>query len=214
DSVQEMCDLTLLAFELADQYCNPVVVLADGYIGQMMEPVAFPGEAVRPGLPAGAVAGTAMTRCNLASSIYLEPDVLEEHVRKLEAKYRRAEQEAVRCECQWTEDADIVLVGYGIVARVLKEVVAAGRAEGLHIGLLRPITLYPFPVAQIRALAAGASTFAVVEMSTGQLVEDVRLALEGRRPVEFYSRVGGNVPSTEEVLKFVRALAAREVVHA
>jgi 2-oxoisovalerate ferredoxin oxidoreductase alpha subunit len=215
DSVQEMCDLTLLAFELAERYRNPAVVLADGYIGQMMEPVAFPEQAVAPAVPDWAVAGTAASRHNLASSIYLEPDVLEQHVMKLEAKYKRAEQEAVRFECRQTEDADIVLVGYGIVARVLKEAVEAGRAEGMRLGLLRPITLYPFPSAEIRRVAKQASTFAVVEMSTGQLVEDVRLALEGRRPVEFYSRVGGNVPSTDEVLKFARQLVLqREVVHA
>lgn len=217
DSVQEMCDLTLAAFELADLYRNPAMILADGYIGQMMEPVVFPENAVAPSLPPYAVAGTAETRPNLVSSIYLEPDVLEEHVRKLEAKYRRAEQEDVRFECRHTEDADIVLIGYGIVGRVLKAVVEAGRAQGLHLGLLRPITLYPFPSAQIRELARHASTFAVVELSTGQLIEDVRLALEGRRPVEFYSRVGGNVPSTEEILAFVRKLVLRpagEVVHA
>jgi len=214
DSVQEMCDLTLLAFELADRYRNPVVVLADGYIGQMMEPVAFPDQAVAPATPAWAVTGTAEGRSNLACSIYLEPDVLEQHVMKLEAKYQRAQQE-VRFECQQTEDADIVLVGYGIVARVLKEAVEAGRAEGMRLGLLRPITLYPFPSAELQRLAQHASSFAVVELSTGQLVDDVRLALEGRRPVEFYSRVGGNVPSTEEVLRFARGLVLRqEVMHA
>jgi 2-oxoisovalerate ferredoxin oxidoreductase alpha subunit len=206
DSVQEMCDLTLAAFDLADRYRNPAMVLADGYIGQMMEPVVFPDRAVLPEAPAYAVTGTAETRANLISSIYLEPDVLEAHVRELEAKYRRAEQEEVRCECRYTEDADIVLIGYGIVARVLKSVVEAGRALGMHLGLLRPITLYPFPTAQIRAVAARAAALAVVELSTGQLVEDVRLAVEGRRPVEFYGRVGGNVPSAEEVLGFVRGL--------
>jgi 2-oxoisovalerate ferredoxin oxidoreductase alpha subunit len=215
DSVQEMCDLTLLAFELADRYRNPAVVVADAYIGQMMEPVAFPDPIPVPVVPDYAVAGTAASRPNLVTSIYLEPDVLERHVMKLEAKYKRAEQEAVRFECQQTEDAEIILVGYGIVARVLKEAVEAGRAEGMRLGLLRPITLYPFPSAEIRRLAERASSFAVVEMSTGQLVDDVRLALEGRRPVEFYSRVGGNVPSTEEVLKFARKLVLRqEVIHA
>jgi len=216
DSVQEMCDLTLLAFELAVRYRNPAVVLADGYIGQMMEPVEFPSQAVSAPVPAYAVRGTAESRPNLISSIYLEPDELERHVRKLEAKYRSAEQEDARAECRHTEDADLVLIGYGIVGRVLKSVVEAGRALGLHIGLLRPITLYPFPISQLRELAAHVSSFAVVELSTGQLIEDVRLAVEGRRPVEFYSRVGGNVPSTEEVLAFVRNLLLRqpEVVHA
>jgi 2-oxoisovalerate ferredoxin oxidoreductase alpha subunit len=211
DSVQEMCDLTLAAFELADRYRNPTVVVADGYIGQMMEPVVFPDRGVLPEAPAYAVTGTAETRANLVSSIYLEPDELEAHVRQLEEKYGRAEAEEVRCECRYTEDADIVLIGYGIVARVLKSVVEAGRALGLHVGLLRPITLYPFPKAQIRELAERAAALAVVELSTGQLVDDVRLAVEGRRPVEFYGRVGGNVPSAEEVLAFVRGLVVKHV---
>ena len=219
DSVQEMCDLTMLAFELADAYRNPVVVLADGYIGQMMEPVAFrEAKAPRPA-PAWAVTGAAETRANLVTSIYLEPDFLEEHVNRLEAKYRRAEQEIVRFESRETEDADIVLVGYGIVGRVLKEAAEAARAEGLRVGLLRPITLFPFPAAEIRRLAFHAHAFAVVEMSTGQMLEDVRLALDGRRPVEFYSRIGGNVPATDAVLAFVRNallkhLPQPEVVHA
>jgi 2-oxoisovalerate ferredoxin oxidoreductase alpha subunit len=217
DSVQEMCDLTIRAFDLADQYRNPVVVLADGYIGQMMEPVAFPGAKAPPPPPAWAVTGTAETRANLVTSIYLEPDVLEAHVRKLEAKYRCAEQESVQFESREAEDADVVLVGYGIVARVLKEVVEAAREQGLRVGLLRPVTLFPFPNAEIQRLARHAHAFAVVEMSTGQLVDDVRLALEGRRPVEFYSRVGGNVPATDAVLAFAREALLkhlREVVHA
>ena len=202
-SVQEMADLTTLAFDLADEYRNPVVVLADGNIGQVMEPVEFASRAFVPPPPEWTVRGTAETRHNLICSIYLEPDLLERHVRKLEAKYQRAEREAVRAECWRTEDAEIVLVGYGIVGRVLKAVVEMARARGLAVGLLRPITLFPFPVAQIRELSRRAKAFAVVELSTGQLLDDVRLALEGRRPVEFYSRVGGNVPSAEEVLAFV-----------
>jgi pyruvate/2-oxoacid:ferredoxin oxidoreductase alpha subunit len=211
DSVQEMCDLTLAAFDLAGRYRNPAVVLADGYIGQMMEPVEFPPSVEPPPTPEWAVAGTAASRRNLITSIYLEPDELERHVRKLEAKYRRAEEEEVRVECRHTADADIVLVGYGIVGRVLKEVVEAGRAAGIRVGLLRPITLYPFPTAIIRQLARRALGFLVVELSTGQLVDDVRLAVAGRQPVEFYSRVGGNVPSTEEVLAFLRQVLTRDV---
>jgi len=218
DSVQEMCDLTMLAFDLADRYRNPVVVLADGFIGQMMEPVAFPEARAVPPAPAWAVTGTRETRANLVTSIYLEPDVLEAHVRKLEEKYKRAEQESVRFEAREVEDADIVLVCYGIVARVLKEVVESARAEGLRVGLLRPVTLYPFPTAELRRLARHAHAFVVVEMSTGQMIEDVRLALEGRRPVEFYSRVGGNVPASDAVLAFVRDALLKhvrqpEVVH-
>ncbi len=204
DSVQEMLDLTMRAFELADEYRNPVYVVADGFIGQMMEPVEFPERAVLPGAPEWAVRGTAESRGNLTTSIYLEPDELERHVRKLQAKYERAEREAVRFEEYRTDDAEIVLVGYGIVARILKSVVNLARADGIRAGLLRPVTLYPFPVQKIRSLARTAASFTVVELSTGQMVEDVRLAVEGRRPVEFYGRAGGCVPSAEEILAVVR----------
>ncbi len=222
DSVQEMADLTTLAFDLADRYRNPVVVLADAFIGQMMEPVAFATPREAPAAPAWAVTGTRETRPNLITSIYLEPDLMERHVRKLEAKYREAERREARAEGWRTEDAEFVLVGYGIVGRVLKAVVEQARARGIRAGLLRPITLYPFPTEAVRHLAVNAKAFAVVEMSTGQMLDDVRLALEGRRPVEFYSRVGGNTPSAEEVLAFVEhkfaaapaGLAREEPVHA
>jgi 2-oxoisovalerate ferredoxin oxidoreductase alpha subunit len=210
NSVQEMAGLTMQAFDLADRYRNPVVVLADGYIGQMMEPVEFPAPVVPPSRPEWAVAGTRETRPNLITSIYLEPDKLEAHVRKLEANYKRAEQEAVQFEDWRTEDAEIVLVGYGIVSRVLKQVVEQGRSRGLPLGLLRPVTLYPFPGERLRQLCRTAALFVVVELSTGQLLEDVRLAIEGRRRVEFYSRVGGNVPSAEEVLEKVESHAEVE----
>jgi 2-oxoisovalerate ferredoxin oxidoreductase alpha subunit len=210
-SVQEMADLTALAFDLADRYRNPVVVLADGFVGQMMEPVAFPQKAIETPMPQWAVAGTAATRANLISSIYLNVDDLEQHVRALEAKYKIAEQREARAEEWCTADAEIVLVGYGIVGRILKAVTAEARADGLKVGVLRPITLYPFPVVQLQRLAFNARVFLVVEMSNGQLVEDVKLALNGSRPVEFLSRVGGNVPSHEEVRAFVHELAMRTV---
>ena len=203
DSVQEMADLTTLAFDLADRYRNPVVVLADGFIGQMMEPVEFASRAVLPPPPEWAVRGNAETRKNLVSSIYLEPDNLERHIRKLEEKYQQAEREEVRFETWRTNDAEIVLVGYGIVGRILKAAVELARARGMAVGLVRPITLYPFPSQQIRELAKHAKAFAVVELSTGQMVDDVRLALAGRAPVEFFSRVGGNAPSCEDVLAFL-----------
>jgi pyruvate/2-oxoacid:ferredoxin oxidoreductase alpha subunit len=202
-SAQEMADLTTLAFDLADRYRNPVVVLTDGYIGQMMEPVLFADPQPPPAAQPWAVTGTIETHRNLITSIYLEPDLMEKHVRKLEAKYRAAEQREVRVEEWRTDDADIVLVGFGIVGRVLKAVVEQARASGLKAGLLRPLTLYPFPTQLLRQLAKRARAFVAVEMSTGQLVDDVRLAIEGRRPVELYNRVGGNVPSAEEVLTFL-----------
>jgi pyruvate/2-oxoacid:ferredoxin oxidoreductase alpha subunit len=210
-SVQEMADLTALAFELADRYRNPVVVMADGFIGQMMEPVEFPQRATPPHLPPWAVAGTAASRGNLISSLHLQSDELEAHVMGLEAKYKRAERDETRAEEWYTDDAEIVLVGYGIVGRILKAVTADARAEGLNVGLLRPITLYPFPTAYLRRLASHAKVFIVVEMSNGQMLEDVRLAINGARPVEFVNRMGGNVPSHEEVLRFVREQARRIV---
>ena len=208
-SVQEMADLTALAFELADRYRNPVVVMADGFIGQMMEPVEFPQTAVEPQLPNWAVAGTEESRKNLISSIYLSTDELEKHVRQLEAKYTIAERREPRAEEWYAESSDVVLVGYGIVARVLKAVAAEARDMGLSVGVLRPITLFPFPTAFFQKRAERAKVFLVVEMSTGQLLEDVKLTLNGARPVEFYSRVGGNVPAHEEVLRLTKELARR-----
>jgi pyruvate/2-oxoacid:ferredoxin oxidoreductase alpha subunit len=203
-SAQEMADLTTLAFDLADRYRNPVVVLTDGYIGQTMEPISFSAPRQVPPPPAWAVTGNAETRPNLIASIHLEPDAMERHVRKMEAKYKDAERNEVLCEKWRTEDAEVILVGYGIVGRILKAVVELGRARGMALGLLRPITLYPFPAPDLRELSRTAKGFMVVELSTGQLVDDVRLSLEGRAPVELYGRVGGNVPSAEEVLAVVR----------
>jgi pyruvate/2-oxoacid:ferredoxin oxidoreductase alpha subunit len=213
DSAQEMADLTTLAFDLAERYRNPAVVLADGYIGQMMEPVEFGPVQPVPAPPEWAVTGARETRHNLVSSIYLEPDLMERHVRKLEAKYREAERRETRAECRCTEDAEIVLVGYGIVARILKAVVEESRRNGMRVGLLRPITLFPFPTEELRAVSRNAKALVVVEMSTGQLRDDVRLAVDGRCPVDHFSRVGGNCPSAEEVLAFLaRQFAAEEVL--
>jgi len=200
-SAQEMCDLTFDAFSLADHYRNPVIVMADGFIGQMMEPVEFPCQAQLPPPPDWSVQGNAATRPNLISSIYLEPNDLEAHINRLDAKYKLMQRESVRCESYMTEDAELVFVGYGIVSRVLKSAIARLRAEGIRAGLVRPITLFPFPSEQIRAAAKTGQIFFTVEMSTGQMVEDVRLALAGSRPVEFYGRYGGNSPSAEEIVE-------------
>jgi pyruvate/2-oxoacid:ferredoxin oxidoreductase alpha subunit len=210
-SVQEMADLTALAFELADKYRNPVVLMADGFIGQMMEPVEFPQNAMAPHQPKWAVAGTAETRGNLINSLYMDINDMEAHLRALEEKYRRAERDEAQAEEWYAEDAEIVLVGYGIVGRILKAVTADARSSGINVGVLRPITLYPFPSLSFQRLARRARVFVVVEMSNGQLIEDVRLALNGARPVEFLNRMGGNVPSHDEVLAFVRELARRYV---
>jgi pyruvate/2-oxoacid:ferredoxin oxidoreductase alpha subunit len=198
-SVQEMADLTILAFELADRYRNPAVVLTDGFIGQMMEPLELHERVIEQPQKPWAIRGTSETRKNLISSIYLEPDELEIHVRKLDDKYKKAAELEPRNELYRAEDPELLLVGYGIASRVLRSVVGTARREGVRAGLFRPITLWPFPSGALRKAARRAQMVMVVEMSTGQMVEDVRLALDGRVAVEFYSRTGGNVPLADEV---------------
>ena len=199
-SVQEMAELTMLAFDLADNYRNPAVVLADGFIGQMMEPLELDcSESVPPAKP-WAVKGTAETRKNLVTSIFLECDDLEEHQRLMEAKYIRAQQLETRWETYRAEDAELLLVGYGVVSRVLRSTVDEARKQGLKVGLFRPISLWPYPSQQLAAAAETTEQVLVVELSNGQMIEDVRLALNGTKPVDFYARVGGNVPSVEELL--------------
>jgi pyruvate/2-oxoacid:ferredoxin oxidoreductase alpha subunit len=198
-SVQEMCDLTILAFDLADKYRNPAIVLTDGFVGQVMEPLEIEEKEVKLPPKPWAVKGTAETRKNLVTSIYLTPDELEAHVRKLDAKYKACQMVEARHELYMGDDVDILVVGYGIVSRVLRTVVEEARAEGLRVGLFRPITLWPFPSKALAQAARTARTVLTVEMSTGQLIEDVKLAVNGKVPVELYSRVGGNVPSAEEI---------------
>lgn len=198
-SVQEMAELTMLAFELADKYRNPAVVLADGFIGQMMEPLDLKDPETQAPEKLWAVKGTPETRANLVSSIYLETDDLEEHQRKLEGKYIRAQQTETRFELCGTEDAEVLLVGYGIVSRVLLSTVEALRKEGVKAGLFRPVTLWPYPSKALAKAAEKVERIIVVELSNGQMVEDVRLAVNGKVPVEFYGRTGGNVPSVAEL---------------
>jgi len=209
-SVQEMADLTVLAFELADTYRNPAIVLTDGFVGQMMEPLELEyREIVEPVKP-WAVKGTAGTRKNMVSSIYLELDELEEHQRRMEAKYIRAQQTETRCEQYRTEDAELIVVGFGIVSRVLRSAVDEARKQGMKVGLFRPITLWPFPSQEMARVSLHVQKILVVELSNGQMLEDVRLAIKDSRPVGFYGRVGGNVPSVEELLAKIEeyALAA------
>jgi pyruvate/2-oxoacid:ferredoxin oxidoreductase alpha subunit len=174
-------------------------VLADGFIGQMMEPLELEYREIQVPEKIWAVRGTPETRANLVSSIYLETDELEEHQRRMEAKYIRAQEAEPRCELYHTEDADVLLVGYGIVSRVLLSTVEALRKDGVKAGLFRPITLWPYPSKALAKAAAKVEKVLVVELSNGQMVEDVRLALNRKVPVEFYGRVGGNVPSVAEL---------------
>lgn len=202
---QEMCDLTMLAFELADRYRNPAVVLADAFVGQMMEQVAFGPEVTELPEKPWAVGPEASRRNNLISSIYLDPDDLEAHVIRLYSKYEEIEAEEVRSESYRVDDAEVVFVGYGIVSRILKSVVDEARARGQRVGLLRPITLWPFPSDLLRALSRRVREMVVVEMSRGQMLEDVRLAALGQCGVRFLGRSGGNVPTVAEILDFLES---------
>ncbi len=206
NGAQEMCELTKLAFELADKYRNPVVVLTDGFVGQMMEPVEHPEPITKLPEKSWIVDGTAKTVKNLISSIELEPDDLEEHNYKLQEKYSRISEAEVIYDELYTEDAELILMGYGIVSRVLQSVVEEARSENLPVGLLRPITLWPFPTKRIQEISNTAKLFFVIEMSNGQMVDDVRLALEGRRPTKFFGHMGGVVPTTQEILEQLRTI--------
>lgn len=201
---QEMCDLTMLAFELADKYRNPVVVLTDAYIGQMMEPVEFPKERKKVPYKDWALYGDAKSRKNLITSILMNTQLLEDHNRKLLQKYQEMEAKEVRYEGLKIDDAELVLVGYGIVSRMLQNVVEILRSEGKKVGLLRPITLFPFPKKKIGELTSHAKHFLVAELSNGQMVDDVRLSVNGKSEVHYYGRMGGAVPTVEELLEEAR----------
>jgi len=200
NSVQEMCDFTMLAFELADRYRNPVYVLADGFIGQMMEPVEFPEPVTEMPEKPWATRATAETSDNLIASIELDPDDLEEHNRKLQEKYRTIEEEEQRYQAYMCDDAEIVIIGFGIVSRVIQSAVDDLREMGHKVGMLRPITLFPFPKDMLRALAGEVKEFWVMELNNGQMVDDVELVLGEKIPIHFHGRMGGNVMSTEEIV--------------
>jgi len=198
---QEMCDLTVLAFDLADKYRNPACLMADGFTGQMMEPVAVPeAKEVPYDHTEWCARGDAATHKNLISSIFLEAEDLEAHNLKLDAKYKEIEKNEVRYEEYLCDDAELIIVAYGILSRIVYSTIDQARAAGKKIGLLRPITLWPYPSRIIAKHAERDVQFLAVELSTGQMVEDVRLAVEGRAPVHFYGRCGGMVPGGEELL--------------
>jgi len=205
DSAQEMADSAYLAFDLADKYRNPVMILADAILGQMMEGVEFKGEGKKVNISKNwAVCGAKGRVPNLIRSLYMQEGVLEEHNKKLQKKYTQIIKEEVRFEPFKTKDAEIILVAYGSMARLSKEVVNRLREEKIKAGLIRPITLWPFPDYALRKLTDGAKFFFVVEMSAGQMVEDVRLAVEGKSPVYFYGRMGGGVPAPLEVMNKIK----------
>ena len=209
-TVQEAADLVQEAFDLADKYRNPVMVLGDGIMGQMMEPVEFK-RSVRPeDLPAKpwATTGSKGRKPNIINSLYLKAEELEAHNWKLNAKY----EEMARTECRheaWNldDDVDVLFVAYGTVARICKTAIDALRNQGVNAGLFRPISLFPYPGQALRQAAEKARHVLVSEMSCGQMVEDVRYHVAGRRPVAFYGRVGGMIMAPEELIGEARKLA-------
>jgi pyruvate/2-oxoacid:ferredoxin oxidoreductase alpha subunit len=204
-----MCDLTMLAFDLADKYRNPACIMADGITGQMMEVVDIPEpKAAMIDHSSWAARGDAETRMNLISSIYLEPEVLEEHNLKLDAKYQQIAKNETLFEEYKTDDADLIVVAYGVVSRIVYSTIDQAREQGLKVGLLRPITVWPFPSDAIRAHAERVQHVLAIELSTGQMIEDVRLAVEGRCPVHFYGRCGGTVPGGVEILEQYQSILA------
>lgn len=211
-TVQEMADLIYLAFDLADEYRTPAMILADGMIGQMMEPVTLPPERDPSTLPAKpwATTGTRMAReHNVVNSLYLSPEELEQTNRDRFERYARIREGEQRQEMLLTDDATIVVVAFGASSRIARTAVREARARGIKAGMIRPITLWPFPERAInQALDGGARAFLSVELNMGQMVEDVRLAVNGRAPVSFYGRTGGVLPTPEEVLDQIVRLGA------
>lgn len=206
-SVQEMCDFTRKGFDLAFKYRNPVIILADGVLGHMVEPLQFPQEAIEHTIDTTwAVAGKAETRGNLVTSISLDFGDLEKHNLMLQEKYRQVEENEVLWDGYRLEDADVVLVSYGISSRIARSAVDSARKEGIRAGLFRPITLYPFPTEQIAKLADRGCKFISVEMSNGQMRDDIRLA-SGCRPVELVCRYGGNLINIDEIMDKIREVA-------
>jgi 2-oxoglutarate ferredoxin oxidoreductase subunit alpha len=208
--VLELADCMPLAFDLADQYRMPALILADGILGQMMEPVAFEAKPRRE-LPAKdwALTGAKGREQNLVRSLWLGDGVLEKLNEKLQAKYRAIREKEVLCEEYRLDDAEIVVVAYGIAARISRAAVDRAREEGIPAGLIRPITLWPFPSEQVSRAAEQLRVFLTVEMSAGQMLEDVRLAVAGQAPVLFYGRMGGGIPAVDEILEKVRQLTIR-----
>ena len=211
-SVQEAVELTMDAFDLADKYRNPVLIMGDGLIGQMMEPVEMPDREARKDLPAKTWAATGWKPgCGrdraVINSLYIDPAVLEKHVNHLYEKYAAMEQDECRWQEELTEDADYVIVAYGTTARIVRSAMRKLRAEGIKAGLIRPITLWPFPSAPIAKAADHAKAFLTVEMSMGQMVDDVKLAVNGSKPVHFFGRTGGIVPTVREIMTQVENLA-------
>lgn len=208
-SVQEAIDLTVLAFDLAEKYRSIVIVLADGNIGQMMEPAELPPmQKIKTPNQDWAVRGAEGRSRRVLSSIYIKPEDEEVINLRLLERWKIIQANEIRYREYYMEDAEFVVIGFGTAGRVAFSAVRSARAEGIPVGLFRPISLSPFPYDQISKISKTAKAILVVEMNTGQMLEDVQLAAEGRTPIEFYGRLGGIVPFPDEVLDAIRRVAA------
>lgn len=199
-SVQEMHDFAAEAFDIADRWRNPVMILADGRLGQMMEPLTLRQDPPKSVSKEWALTGATGRERNIVRSFFNQTDVLEAHNKRIQDKLARITEHEIRYEEWQMEDAEMMLVAYGTSARLCKEAVRQCRKEGQRVGLLRPISLWPFPSDAIARYAEQVASALVVELSSGQMVEDVRLACNGRIPVHFYGRTGGGVPSPDQIL--------------
>lgn len=210
-SVQEMADFVDLAFELAFKYRNPAMILSDGVIGQMMEKIVLPPykprrteEEIRQQCPWASIGRTKDRQPNVITSLELKPEIMEQRNIHLQEKYQQIRDNEVRYETQQCDDADYIIVSFGSAARISEKAIELAREEGLKVGLFRPITLWPFPSKQIAEMARGKKGILVAEINAGQMVEDVRLAINGALPVEYFGRLGGIVPEPEEIVNALK----------
>ena len=213
NSVQEMADFVDLAFELAFRYRNPAMILSDGAIGQMMEKVVLPPfkprrseEEIIKECPWAATGRKGMRKPNVITSLELRSEEMEQINLRIQRKYHEIERKEVRFEEYLTDDADYLIVAFGSAARIAKKVISIARGQGMKVGLLRPITLWPFPSERIGALSEKVKGILSLEINAGQMVEDIRLAALGRCPVEWYGRLGGIIPEPEEVVEEIRRM--------
>ena len=211
NSVQEMADFIDLAFTLAFRYRNPAMILSDGVIGQMMEKVVLPPqkprrteEEIRRECPWASIGRTADRKPNVITSLELKPEAMELRNLHLQEKYRAIKENEVRYEAQQLDDAEVLIVAFGSAARIADKAIEIAREEGIKAGLFRPITLWPFPEKQLREAAHGKRGVLVVEINAGQMIEDVRLSVNGEEPVEHFGRLGGIVPEPDEIVKAIK----------
>ncbi len=211
NSVQEMADFMDLAFTLAFRYRNPAMILSDGVIGQMMEKVVMPEqkprrteEEVIRECPWASTGRTRDRKPNIITSLELMPEVMEQRNLHLQEKYRTIKEREVRYETIELDDADIMIVAFGSAARIAEKAIELAREEGIKAGLFRPITLWPFPEKQIAEAAHGKRGVLVAEINAGQMIQDVRLSVNGEEPVEHFGRLGGIVPEPEEIVKAIK----------